>query len=141
MGRPCSSSPLGVFVPLTAILLRISSSFRWRGLALVALAGRRPVRFQAGGSSPRLRADGRRAGLLLTAAIHGVTVAFERAHTREAFARFVPEAVVDEVLKSADGLRLGGVQREGTVMFRDLRGFTVRRDPRRPRSSTPSTAT
>jgi adenylate cyclase len=32
--------------------------------------------------------------------------------------------VVDEVLRSADGLRLGGVQREATVMFSDLRGFT-----------------
>jgi adenylate cyclase len=62
--------------------------------------------------------------VLLTAAIHGITIAFERANTREAFARFVPEAVVDEVLRSADGLRLGGVQREGTVMFSDLRGFT-----------------
>ena len=64
------------------------------------------------------------AALLLTSAIHGITVAFERAHTREAFARFVPESVVDEVLRSADGLRLGGVQREATVMFSDLRGFT-----------------
>jgi adenylate cyclase len=64
------------------------------------------------------------AALLLTAAIHGITVAFERAHTREAFARFVPESVVEEVLRSADGLRLGGVQREATVMFSDLRGFT-----------------
>ncbi len=64
------------------------------------------------------------AALLLTGAIHGITVAFERAHTREAFARFVPESVVEEVLRSADGLRLGGVQREATVMFSDLRGFT-----------------
>ena len=62
--------------------------------------------------------------LLATAAIHGVTVAFEREQARDAFARFVPEAVVDEVLRSADGIRLGGVQREGTVMFSDLRGFT-----------------
>jgi adenylate cyclase len=64
------------------------------------------------------------AALLATAAIHGLTVAFERERTREAFSRFVPEAVVDEVLASADGLRLGGVVREGTVMFSDLRGFT-----------------
>jgi adenylate cyclase len=64
------------------------------------------------------------AALLATAAIHGVTVAFEREQARDAFARFVPEAVVDEVLRSADGIRLGGVQREGTVMFSDLRGFT-----------------
>src|SRR5262249_57191992 len=58
------------------------------------------------------------------AGIHGVTVAFEREQTRDAFARFVPEAVVDEVLKGASGVRLGGVRREGTVMFSDLRGFT-----------------
>jgi adenylate cyclase len=62
--------------------------------------------------------------ILATAAIHGVTVAFEREQTRDAFARFVPESVVDQVLKGADGLRLGGVRREGTVMFSDLRGFT-----------------
>jgi adenylate cyclase len=53
-----------------------------------------------------------------------VTEAFERVRVRDLFARFVPENVVDEVLASADGLRLGGVQREGTVMFTDLRGFT-----------------
>ena len=35
------------------------------------------------------------AALLATGAIHAVTVAFERERTRDAFARFVPEAVVD----------------------------------------------
>jgi adenylate cyclase len=55
-----------------------------------------------------------------------VTVAFERERVRDLFSRFVPENVVDQVLASADrGLRLGGVQREGTVMFTDLRGFTT----------------
>src|ERR1700761_8000568 len=53
-----------------------------------------------------------------------VTEAFERIRTRDLFTRFVPEDVVDEVLRSSDGLRLGGIQREGTVMFSDLRGFT-----------------
>jgi adenylate cyclase len=53
-----------------------------------------------------------------------VTEAFERIRTRDLFTRFVPENVVDDVLASADGLRLGGVQREATVMFTDLRGFT-----------------
>jgi adenylate cyclase len=57
-------------------------------------------------------------------AVQLVTEAFERIRTVDLFARFVPEDVVDEVLKSADGLRLGGVQREGTIMFTDLRGFT-----------------
>jgi adenylate cyclase len=58
-------------------------------------------------------------------AIHYVTAAFERERVRDMFSRFVPENVVDDVLANADeGLRLGGVQREGTVMFTDLRGFT-----------------
>jgi adenylate cyclase len=57
-------------------------------------------------------------------AVHLVTEAFERIRTRDLFSRFVPENVVDELLASSDGLRLGGVQRSGTVMFTDLRGFT-----------------
>jgi adenylate cyclase len=62
--------------------------------------------------------------ILATSGIHGLTVAFERAQARDAFARFVPEAVVDQVLADADGVRLGGVRGEATVMFSDLRGFT-----------------
>jgi adenylate cyclase len=68
--------------------------------------------------------------LILSAAgalsVQLVTVAFERERVRDLFSRFVPENVVDQVLASTDGgLRLGGVQREGTVMFTDLRGFTT----------------
>jgi adenylate cyclase len=59
-----------------------------------------------------------------TLAIHYITAAFERERVRDLFSRFVPENVVDDVLARTDGLRLGGVQREGTVMFTDLRGFT-----------------
>ena len=58
-------------------------------------------------------------------AVSYVTTAFERERTRDLFARFVPENVVDEVLaRTGEGLRIGGVQRDGTVMFTDLRGFT-----------------
>jgi adenylate cyclase len=53
--------------------------------------------------------------------------------TRELFARFVPEAVVDEVLEGADeNLRLGGERRTGTVMFSDLRAFTSFAEARSP---------
>src|SRR5205085_4239468 len=57
-------------------------------------------------------------------AVQLVTEAFERIRTRDLFTRFVPEDVVVEVLANSDGLRLGGVQRDGTVMFTDLLGFT-----------------
>jgi len=49
----------------------------------------------------------------------------ERARVRDQFARFIPEALVDEVLSRADGqLRLGGVRVVGTALFADLRSFT-----------------
>jgi adenylate cyclase len=57
-------------------------------------------------------------------ALHYLTVAFERERVRDLFARFVPEDVVDDVVARSGGLRIGGVQKEGTVMFSDLRGFT-----------------
>jgi class 3 adenylate cyclase len=50
----------------------------------------------------------------------------ERERVRETFSRFVPEPVVDEVLRRTDDdLRLAGVRVEGTVMFSDLRAFTA----------------
>jgi adenylate cyclase len=50
----------------------------------------------------------------------------ERRQVRDAFSRFVPEQIVDEVLARTDeDLRLAGVRRNATVMFGDLRGFTT----------------
>jgi adenylate cyclase len=48
----------------------------------------------------------------------------EKRHVRDVFSRFVPEAIVEEVLAQAGGARLGGRALEGTIMFTDLRGFT-----------------
>ena len=57
--------------------------------------------------------------------VHYLIAAFERERVRDVFSRFVPEQVVDEVLKQAGGdLRLGGKEIVSTVMFSDLRGFT-----------------
>jgi adenylate cyclase len=56
---------------------------------------------------------------------HYVLAAFDRQRTRDTFARFVPEQVVDQVLAQTHGeLRLGGVRVVGTCMFVDLRGST-----------------
>jgi adenylate cyclase len=117
---------LGVLTPLAALRLRIFPALAIGIVALAAFIVGAQVAFEREGLVltvvyPTIAGVG---ALLATALIHGVTVAFEREHARDAFARFVPEAVVDEVLRSADGARLGGVQREGTVMFSDLRGFT-----------------
>lgn len=55
-----------------------------------------------------------------------VLEAFDRVRTHDAFSRFVPEAVVAQVLARTGGhLRLGGERVTGTVMFTDLRGFTT----------------
>ena len=57
--------------------------------------------------------------------VHIVLTAFEREQVRNVFSRFVPEAVVKEVLERTDSdLRLQSEQMFGTVMFTDLRGFT-----------------
>ncbi|HEY5318988.1 MAG TPA: adenylate/guanylate cyclase domain-containing protein, partial [Solirubrobacteraceae bacterium] len=56
---------------------------------------------------------------------HYVLRGFEQARVHDLFSRFVPNAVVDEVIARTDkDLRLGAVRRVGTVMFTDLRGFT-----------------
>jgi adenylate cyclase len=116
---------LALLTPLAALRLRIFPALAIGVLALAGFLVAAQVAFAHGTMLtvvyPALAGI---LALLATALIHGVTVAFEREQARDAFARFVPEAVVDEVLRSADGIRLGGVQREGTVMFSDLRGFT-----------------
>jgi len=63
--------------------------------------------------------------IIATLAIVLLGEAFERQHARDIFARFVPADVVDDVLaRTDDDFRLGAVERDCTVLFTDLRGFT-----------------
>ncbi|MDQ4049193.1 MAG: adenylate/guanylate cyclase domain-containing protein [Actinomycetota bacterium] len=57
-------------------------------------------------------------------AVHYSMAVLDREYVRLVFARFVPEGVVDRLVKEADGLQLGGVTYDSTVLFSDIRGFT-----------------
>ena len=64
-------------------------------------------------------------GTVGTLAVLYLSETVERERTRALFARFVPGGVVDQVLARTDeNLRLGAVERDCTVLFSDLRGFT-----------------
>jgi adenylate cyclase len=116
---------LGLGAPLLALRF---GALRTAGLALAALAllalgcqltfdGGRIVGFVYPALAVLLSAS---AVLVL----QGMRVAFERERVYELFSRFVPDSVVKQVVADADGARLGGVARDTTVMFTDLRGFT-----------------
>jgi adenylate cyclase len=64
-------------------------------------------------------------GTLGTLAVLYVMETIERERVRNVFARFVPGDVVEQVIeRTGENLRLGGVERDCTVLFSDLRGFT-----------------
>jgi len=48
----------------------------------------------------------------------------QRDFIRDTFGRYVTKEVVEELIDNPDGLRLGGENREVTIMFSDIRGFT-----------------
>jgi class 3 adenylate cyclase/CHASE3 domain sensor protein len=44
---------------------------------------------------------------------------------RETFGRYLSDEIVDNILETPDGLKLGGEKRNVTIMMSDLRGFTA----------------
>ncbi len=44
---------------------------------------------------------------------------------RETFGRYLSDDVVDSILESPEGMKLGGEKRQVTIMMTDLRGFTA----------------
>ena len=49
----------------------------------------------------------------------------KQAQARASFERFLPRQVVDEILRSPEGIRLGGTRQQITSLFADVRGFTT----------------
>jgi adenylate cyclase len=49
----------------------------------------------------------------------------EKRHIRQTFSKFVSKAVVDDLLKHPEKVKLGGDKMDITVIFSDIRGFTT----------------
>jgi adenylate cyclase len=136
-GGPLRSTPLGVdlllivllggFAPLMTQVLR---HHRWLARIAPVLAGALYVGasqlvFNSGWIVPIVTPVAALAlGFVASLGVDYVAATFERERIYDLFSRFVPDSVVKDAVAQADGVRLGGVGRECTVMFSDLRGFT-----------------
>jgi adenylate cyclase len=115
----------GLAVPLAALRL---TGLRWLPVAVALIAAYLVAAQLAFDHGAVLPVAAPLIGLVLatfgTLAVAYATDLRDRRRLRAAFARFVPPSVVDELVERADGARLGAVEREASVLFCDLRGFT-----------------
>lgn len=134
---PLRSSSTALDVLLILVMAIAPTLFGWRFRAVaavssaVALGAAYVVIAQLAFDGGRILPVVYPLGALVVSAIGALVVtttitAFERQWVHDTFSRFVPEAVVEDVLARTDeNHRLGGVRRVGTVLFSDLRGFTT----------------
>jgi adenylate cyclase len=114
------------FGPLRAALVGVLGAALFAGAVQLAFNGGEVVSFVYPVASLVL-------GVVGALGVSVAVGAFERERVRDLFSRFVPEAVVGEVLANADeDLRLGGTKRVVTVLFSDVRGFTTFSETRAP---------
>ena len=79
--------------------------------------------------APRLDPKGETQGLVM--AIEDIT---DVSKVRNTFKRYVSKQVVDELLDGEAKLNLGGEEREVTILFTDIRGFTSMSEKMKPES-------
>lgn len=117
-----SSAALVVVVGLLVLLAIMSRRITLPILKLKASA----VRVARGGSyqDPLQVKTSDEVGELTTAFNAMMAGLRQRDFIRDTFGRYVTKEVVDELLETPEGLRLGGEMREVTIMFSDIRGFT-----------------
>jgi adenylate cyclase len=143
-GFPLNSAPLLVDLLLIALLAALPAIASARlgpvpeTLAAIGIGGGYLVTAQiAFGAGVIIPVVYPLTALALTAigclGVQYMSTAFERQRTRDTFARFVPERVVDQVLARTDeDLRLGGVLIQATILMSDVRGFTTFSESRSP---------
>ncbi len=78
-------------------------------------------------AAPRLDPDGNVQGLVV--AIEDIT---DVSKVKNTFKRYVSKQVVDELLDDDAKLNLGGEEREVTILFSDIRGFTSMSEKMKP---------
>lgn len=121
---------LAVALAVAFLIVRLQRPWAGFGGALLVVVGWVVVcRLALGGWSWHLQAVGPAvAGTVSMIASLGyqrVVVRAEARRIRRAFEHFVSQAIVDEMLRHPERLRLGGERRELTVLFSDIRGFTT----------------